>query len=140
MLATTQLSMKHRGRTFSYSDACKVTQAALIQRPAHLICVDLDEVEDVTTCALAKLIILRRALLAQRKELRLAGLRGRALAMYELSKLHRLLPLTGWGADQAIVLHSCFDEDDEVKVEGFGLANDSSSSCSLPQARAIAAV
>ena len=109
MMTANQFSLKHQRRDFSYTDACQMAQHVLAQWAARTVCVHLDEAEEATTGALAKLVILRRALLERKRELHVAGLRGRVLALYEMSKLHQLLPVSGGATDQSLALNSCPD-------------------------------
>lgn len=56
------------------------------------VVIDLSQVQELTTGALAELIALRQRLLHQGCDLSLVGLHGRARALYELSRLAAVLP------------------------------------------------
>jgi anti-anti-sigma regulatory factor len=59
----------------------------------RVIVVDLRKVEDITTAALAKLVLLRRELLRDGRDLRLKGLHSRAASVWRISKLSSVLPV-----------------------------------------------
>jgi hypothetical protein len=91
MVATT--SIVAGSKRFSHKDAHEVSQLALRNDLGHTVVVHLNEVEDATTAAFAELVLLRRALLSQGRDLRLAGLRKRAACIYEVNRLGSVLPL-----------------------------------------------
>jgi ABC-type transporter Mla MlaB component len=49
-------------------------------------------VEEVTTSAFARLVLLRRELRRQGRDLKLVGLRARAEKLYEINRLSQVLP------------------------------------------------
>jgi anti-anti-sigma regulatory factor len=61
--------------------------------PARTVIVDLRRVNDITTAAFAKLVLLRRELLRSGRDLRLKGLHSRVASVWRISKLGSILPL-----------------------------------------------
>lgn len=57
-----------------------------------MIVIDLSDKPDLTTVELAGLLLYRRRLLRQQRDLRIAGLRGRARTRYEICGLQEALP------------------------------------------------
>ena len=60
--------------------------------PAPTVLLDLRWTTETTTAALARLILLRARLLRAGRDLMIVGLRGRAEALYEITRLTRILP------------------------------------------------
>ena len=92
MIATDVTTIKHDKSYLSYPDAVAIARSVYMNRQANLILLDLAQAPMTTTAALAMLVQLRRWLLSQGGDLRLAGLCGRAEAMWELCRLERVLP------------------------------------------------
>ena len=57
------------------------------------VVLDLKDTEDASTAAFARLVLLRRDLLKDGRDLRLRGLRDRAASIYRISRLSAVLPL-----------------------------------------------
>ncbi len=57
-----------------------------------VVVIDLSESRDTTTTTFARLVVRRQELLAQGRDLRLVGLKGRTKRLYEICRLQRLLP------------------------------------------------
>jgi len=57
-----------------------------------MILVDLKSASDATTAGLARLVLLRGRLLKAGRDLLIRGLTGRAEAMYQITRLQRVLP------------------------------------------------
>ncbi len=63
------------------------------QRDDGLVVVDLSRVSEASTAAFARLLLIRRELLDRNRDLRLAGLRGRARHLYRVLRMAQALPL-----------------------------------------------
>jgi len=97
MVAGSVWAVRFRDRHLSYGDACAIARRVFADgswRPVHI---HLTETTATSTAALARLILLRRELLQRGGDLRLVGLRGRARALYEISRLGNVLPLVPAG-------------------------------------------
>ena len=92
MVAPEHRTVRCRRRRFSYSDACRIASRAARCLGSVELDLDFTDAAEVTTAALARLVILRRALIQRQADLRLMGLHGYALAVYNLSRLDRVLP------------------------------------------------
>ena len=79
-------------RDKGYVYACIRVSDAALRAAARTIVVDLSHARDATTSAFARLVLLRRYLLRTGRDLRLTGLSDRAARLYEVSRLHRVLP------------------------------------------------
>ena len=78
---------------FSHKDAEQITRYASVQPVAKKVIIDLAKVESASTSAFARLIVFRRHLLKNGRDLRLANLSNQARALYEISRLDGVLPL-----------------------------------------------
>jgi anti-anti-sigma factor len=88
-----ELAIAPDTRCFAHRDAHRLSRTALLDAPyAKTVVVDLSGVEEMTTSAFARLILLRRQLLRQGRDLRLVGLRARAARLYEINRLEHVLP------------------------------------------------
>jgi len=76
----------------TYQDVCALARRILDRPRCELFVLDLEQTTDTSTAALARLVGLRRDLLAGGRDLRILGLHGRANDLYELSRLGRILP------------------------------------------------
>ena len=79
-------------REFSYDDACKTAEQALVANSGRIARICLEKVTGTTTSALARLILLRKDLLRSGRDLQLVGLKGRAKTLYEICRLDGVLP------------------------------------------------
>jgi anti-anti-sigma factor len=79
-------------RRFTAAHAREIADCVLAARGPRKVLIDLRAVDSTSTAALATLILLRRSLLQTGRDLRITGLRGRAMALYEISRLDHLLP------------------------------------------------
>lgn len=78
---------------FQHVDARRVGRVAMKNWFAQLIVLDLSRARDATTAAFADLILLRRQLLSDGRDLRLSGLHDRAAKVYHVNRLTEVLPL-----------------------------------------------
>ncbi|HZL36093.1 MAG TPA: STAS domain-containing protein [Tepidisphaeraceae bacterium] len=88
----TLLSIVPESRRFSHDEALRVSKVALRQRGARTVVIDLKHATDATTSAFARLVLLRRRLRANGRDLRLVNLHDRTESLYELNRLSRVLP------------------------------------------------
>ena len=83
-------------KCFAHRDASDLFNAALRAAKAHprggTVVIDMSGVEEMTTSALARLVLLRRELRRQGRDLQLVGLRSRAEKLYEINRLAAVLP------------------------------------------------
>jgi hypothetical protein len=79
--------------TFQHNDARRVGRVAMKNWFAKIIVLDLSRASDATTAAFADLILLRRQLLNDGRDLRLSGLHDRAAKVYHVNRLTEVLPL-----------------------------------------------
>lgn len=87
------LTIAPRLTHLSHDDAeaiCRQIRAATAFRS---VIVDLRDVTDATTAAFAKLVLLRRELLRDGRDLHLRGLKSRAASVWRISRLGSVLPL-----------------------------------------------
>ena len=77
---------------FSHTEACRIADAVLKLAADRTIVIDLKNVVDATTSALARLVLLRRLLLKTGRDLRLINLRERAASLYQVNRLAGVLP------------------------------------------------
>jgi len=75
----------------SHVEACRLSDQALAGG-SQTIVLDLSRVQEATTAAFARLVILRRDLLKCGRDLRLAGLRGLPSQLFEVHRLQSVLP------------------------------------------------
>lgn len=92
MVPNTAMTIHYDGRRLLHADVVRITRQVFAGKPRTIVLLDLDGTPELTTAALAKLILLRCALLKAGRDLRLTGLHGRAEMLYELYRLTRLLP------------------------------------------------
>src|SRR3954447_18526762 len=95
-----------RDRTFTHDLARAVTRWALRHGRSARVGIDFRHAADATTAAFAALVLLRRKLLAQGRDLRLEGLAGRAYQLYCVNRLESVLPQEEQASDMRIHLAS----------------------------------
>ena len=81
-----------RHGTFSHDHARAVSRWALRPGRSARVVIDFRHAPDASTAAFAALVLLRRRLLAQGRDLRLEGLGGRAYQVYCVNRLETVLP------------------------------------------------
>jgi anti-anti-sigma regulatory factor len=79
--------------TFQHTDARRADRVAMTKWFAQTIVLDLSRARDATTAAFADLVLLRRKLLSDGRDLRLSGLQDRAAKVYHVNRLNEVLPL-----------------------------------------------
>jgi MFS superfamily sulfate permease-like transporter len=87
-----QIALVPVSRSLSHTDACRIADRALGERRARTVILDLKHVADATTSAFARLVLLRRLLLRNGRDLRLVNLRDRAASVYHVNRLAGVLP------------------------------------------------
>ena len=76
----------------AHPDAYAIFDSVLHNAESQLVFIDMSLVDEATTSAFARLVLLRKALLRTGRDLRLTGLRDRAARLYEIAQLQRVLP------------------------------------------------
>jgi anti-anti-sigma regulatory factor len=84
--------VKPRTDRFSHEHAAAISEWALSGTSSQTVVVDLSDSRDATTAAFATLVVLRRKLLREGRDLRLAGLRERTQHVYSIARLGGVLP------------------------------------------------
>ena len=95
MVSPATLSLPVADETLNYENACRIAERVGRWQSDGLVVIDLSLAAQATTGAFARLIQLRGDLLRAGRDLRLAGLRDRALSLHGVFRLGRLLPLDG---------------------------------------------
>ena len=75
----------------SHVEASRLAESAM-NCGAHTIILDLSRCLEATTPALARLVLLRRELLAAGRDFRIGGLRGQPAKLLEVHRLEKVLP------------------------------------------------
>ena len=87
-----QTTLVHEHRLFAHEDADRVSHWVIQDSRARRIAIDLKRAEEATTSAFARLVLLRRSLLRDGRDLQLVNLSRSAKALYEISRLCAVLP------------------------------------------------
>lgn len=91
-LFATPTAVVPKASRFSHEDASAISKWVLRRETARTVVIDLSHATDATTAAFATLVVLRRRLLRDGRDLRVAGLRERAQYVYSISRLGGVLP------------------------------------------------
>jgi len=91
MVASNIDTIRHRGALLDAAAADHLGRQA-IGDCAKTVLLDLTEAARISTAALARLILLRRRLLRSGRDLRICGLRDQADALYQITRMERILP------------------------------------------------
>jgi anti-anti-sigma regulatory factor len=86
------ISISPRTRLLSHENAQQIYSHALRRPGARLIQIDMSRVEETTTSAFARLVLLRQELRREGRDLHLTGLRDRTARLYEVNRLGSVLP------------------------------------------------
>ena len=93
----TMFAISTESRSFEHREAFDVFDRALLamrdRDDVRTIVFDMSRVSDATTSAFARLVLLRKELLREGRDLRISGLHDRAARLYEISRLDKVLPL-----------------------------------------------
>ena len=82
----------------SYEQSCAVAERS--DHRKGVIVIDLSDVREAETAGFARLVLLRRRLLARGQDLVLEGLHGKAAGLHEVNRLERVLPLASATANE----------------------------------------
>lgn len=88
-----QSSVIPKQERFSHEEACWIARQVLSDAETRTVVIDLRNAREITTAAFARLVLLRRRLRAQGRDLHLSNLRGKAASLYEINRLDAVLPL-----------------------------------------------
>lgn len=81
-----------KNRFLTHGEACGIVNAAMRLRRDETVVIDMSEVDETTTSAFARLVLLRRQLRREGRDLRLSGMRDRTETLYEINRLDAVLP------------------------------------------------
>ncbi len=76
----------------NHSEPKQDAQWPQMDQHARIVVIDLSDLTDLATVDFARLLLLRRRLLVEGRDLRLIGLHGRAQSRYEICRLQNALP------------------------------------------------
>ncbi|HEX8914142.1 MAG TPA: STAS domain-containing protein [Humisphaera sp.] len=82
-----------RVKELSHQAADELCSQVLGEAPARTVVLDLHQTEDASTAAFARLVLLRRDLLKDGRDLRLRGLKARAAQIWRVNRLASVLPV-----------------------------------------------
>ena len=85
-------SLGPKAGCFCHEDAKSISRQVLRRDRSQTVVIDLSYANDATTAGFATLVLLRRQLLQQGRDLRVVGLRERARYVYSISRLTDVLP------------------------------------------------
>lgn len=91
MVAGAETTIRHGGRCLAYSDVRRI-ETTITGGREQTVCIDLEQTEEATTAALARLVVVRRDLLKSGRDLRILGLHGHAMNLYQINRMGSLLP------------------------------------------------
>jgi anti-anti-sigma regulatory factor len=80
-------------KNLSYAAAQRLCDEIQGRPPVRTVVLDLQRADDADTAAFARLVLLRRNLLKNGRDLRLRGLKPRVASMWKISKLAAVLPI-----------------------------------------------
>ena len=80
-------------KRLSHQAADELCLRALRQPLTHTVVFDLEMAEDATTAGFARLVLLRRDLLRDGRDLRLSGLTRRTANLWRINRLATVLPV-----------------------------------------------
>ena len=92
MVAGHVMRVKHPADCLSYRDASDFARQVDQKNPPERVLLDLEQTEDATTAALARLVVLRRQLRKRGGDLHLVHLHGKARHIWEVNRMDGLLP------------------------------------------------
>ena len=82
-----------KAELFSLEDARQISKWVLNRYTAKTVVIDLSRSSDASTAAFAALVVLRKKLLRDGRDLRVSGLRDRAENVFNVNRLQTVLPL-----------------------------------------------
>ena len=90
MVASSTITIRS-GQRLSHIEASRLADLA-VNCGAHTIILDLSRCLEATTSSLARLVLLRRELLAAGRDFHIGGLRGQPAKLLEVHRLEKVLP------------------------------------------------
>lgn len=90
-MVASKSSIFRASQRLSHAESSRLADLALASG-AQAVILDLSHVQDATTAAFARLVLLRREMLLAGRDIRLAGLRGRPSQLFEVHRLQTVLP------------------------------------------------
>ena len=87
-----ETTIVHEAEELSHEHAERLSQTAASRRNARWVVIDLAKAEQATTSAFARLVLLRRFLLREGRDLRLVNLRSQTAGLYQVNRLSTILP------------------------------------------------
>lgn len=91
MVAANPISFDETCEQLTHDEVCRIAERAAAA-PDRVVRINLGRSVRATTDAFAQLIVLRRLLVRQGRDLALIGLRGPAAALHEICRLGNVLP------------------------------------------------
>lgn len=92
MVAGETMKVRGAGQLLSYAEATDIARRVRADGLAKSVLLDLEPVSRTTTAALARLVLLRRRMLAVGGDLHVLPPHGRARSVYEVCHFEPLLP------------------------------------------------
>lgn len=92
MVAGNYITIKHEANKLTYDDVCRIARKSVQSNSVKMINIQLIQVDETTTAALARLVVLRRDLLKNGQDLRITGLCRQANDLYEITRMRKVLP------------------------------------------------
>lgn len=92
-IALFQSSVIPKQERLSHDEACGIARQVLRDLGPRTVVIDMRNAREITTAAFARLVLLRRRLRAQGRDLHLSNLRGKAASLYQINRLDAVLPL-----------------------------------------------
>lgn len=91
-MVASQSTILPAGDTLSHAEACRLANLAIKPSTGGPVLIDLSRCRQANTAAFARLILLRRALLEQGRDLRITGMSRQPAQLYEVHRLASVLP------------------------------------------------
>ena len=93
MVAQASKTIRLAAGRLGYKEACELARLLAARAAGGKVLLDLGAATRTSTAALARLVLLRRQLLARGDDLGVVGLRGQPRALHEISRLGKALPV-----------------------------------------------
>ncbi len=87
-----EIAFIHEEESFRHKHALKIYEQALRSEGAQTVVIDLANATVATTSAFARLVLLRRELRRNGRDLVVAGLRDQPAYLFEINRLEAVLP------------------------------------------------
>lgn len=91
MTASAQLFLDRHTQAFSH-DTARQLRRTIAATARDTVVIDFEKVHHISTAALAELVLLRRKLLCDGCDLRVANMTGQVAALYRMCRLDGVLP------------------------------------------------